>query len=226
MRKSPLQLIFWKSCVTNLSKCIYHYKSKAMKSRLPIGFRKNAYVFTLSESSRDTANGPSMVTSDFKVINVKALLKYLSLKKSCYLPKDCDALYIAPNNDFTLIEFKNSTNARDVKPIDILQKIYDSLIALIELNVIPSLDFSRRHGSFLLVHHLPARRHNVAYINNMANHAQPNDEFAQYKTLRTVADKGFLFSSGKIQYKDDFEKKVLPYIEKDVSILNIIKSLL
>lgn len=107
----------------------------------------NKHKCTLQKTSRDGYN--AMCQSQLKVINFDKISKdYCKEKHLTCLPKSNDALYIANDGSWHFIEFKNGS----IDKADIFRKIYDSIIMLLELGIIPNLDFARQNISYILVY--------------------------------------------------------------------------
>lgn len=115
--------------------------------KLPAPLKKN--ICTLEKSSMDTTNKKTMCNSPLKVVNFdKIPNEYSRGKRWIGVPKSNDALYIDINGKWHFIEFKNGTVRKD----EIYRKLYDSLIMLIEWNVIPDFDFVRKNIDYILVY--------------------------------------------------------------------------
>lgn len=103
-------------------------------SKLPKVLKK--YLCTMTRASKDITNDEAMCESNITVINFdKIPNEYTRGKGWRGVPKSNDALYIDDDNKWFFVEFKNGTIHKE----DIYRKIYDSLIMLIELKIIPDL---------------------------------------------------------------------------------------
>lgn len=86
------------------------------------------------------------------------------------MPCSNDALYVQDKNHWFFFEFKNG----NIDATQIYRKIYDSIIMLLEMNVIPNIDFSRKHIEYYLVYNQrktmePAREKIYAQLYEQAN---------------------------------------------------------
>lgn len=196
-----------------------------MLNRLPAGLRKQSYIATLGSTSKDPSRAPSKppCASNFNVVKLENIFIDLSQAIRCHKPKDCDALYIAPNGDFALIEFKNTNNPCAT---EILQKLYDSLIALIELKIIKDIQFARERGCFVLVYHPDSQDEkeiNSSYMSRQGG--GPKQSSQKFRYLNDLLDKGYVLKAGAIQSFESFNSILVPLIEKDSSILNAVSTL-
>lgn len=104
---------------------------------------------TLKEASWDDADKSFMCESVLEVIDFDKIPKEYCRRLRCPgLPKSNDTLYVSLENDWYFIEFKNGT----VNKADVYRKIYDSIIMLIELKIIPDFQFVRDHIRYILVY--------------------------------------------------------------------------
>lgn len=104
---------------------------------------------TLQKASEDDARNLFMCESTLGVIDFDKIPKEYCRKLNCSAPpKSNDALYISLENDWYFIEFKNGT----VEKADVYRKIYDSIIMLMELEIIPDFQFVRKHIHYILVY--------------------------------------------------------------------------
>lgn len=139
---------------------------------LPEIFSK--HICTLKKASEDTTNKNPMCGSDIRVINFDRIPnEYARGRGWGGVPKSNDALYISSQGMWYFIEFKNG----NIEKEDIYRKIYDSLIMLIDLKVIPDFSFVREKINYILVYNAdkygripksPAREANYAYIQRLA----------------------------------------------------------
>lgn len=121
--------------------------TEAVINNLPELLRK--HLCTLKKASMDTTNRQAMCESKIMVVNFdKIPNEYASGRGWSGVPKSNDALYIDTKNKWFFVEFKNGT----VKKDEIYRKIYDSLIMLVELGLIPNLDFARNNINYILVY--------------------------------------------------------------------------
>ena len=116
-------------------------------NELPEELKK--HVCKLKKASKDDSNSEAMCESFLKVIHFDKISKEYSVKRGLRnLPKSNDALYIDIYGKWYFIEFKNGLVEKD----DIYRKLYDSLIMLMELGVIPDFDFIRKNIRYILVY--------------------------------------------------------------------------
>ena len=116
-------------------------------SKLPKVLKK--YLCTMTRASKDTTKDEAMCESNITVINFdKIPNEYTRGKGWRGVPKSNDALYIDDDNKWFFVEFKNGTIHKE----DIYRKIYDSLIMLIELKIIPDFEFARQNITYILVY--------------------------------------------------------------------------
>lgn len=117
---------------------------------LPDLFREN--IKTLKETSSDDSdkyNIKYMTESDLNVISFDDVIKkYMKDKHFNSFIFSNDALYITENGTWIFIEFKNGKIHKD----EIYRKIYDSIIMLIEKNIITSFDKVRKDFEDILVY--------------------------------------------------------------------------
>lgn len=116
-------------------------------NKLPDIFKTN--LCTLKKASQDTCNNILMCESVIKVINFDRIPKEYAKDKGWRgVPKSNDALYIDENGKWYFIEFKNG----EVKKEEVYRKVYDSLIMLIEMKIVPDYNFCRKHIRYYLVY--------------------------------------------------------------------------
>lgn len=102
---------------------------------------------TLKKTSKDDSNKAYMTQSSIEVIDFDKIPKEFSRGKGwkC-VPKSSDALYI-DSSSWTFIEFKNG----DIEKSDVHRKIYDSIIMLLELKILPDFEYVRKNIRYILV---------------------------------------------------------------------------
>ena len=104
---------------------------------------------TLKRASEDDSKGEYMTQSLLEVINFDKIPNEFARGKGWPgVPKSSDALYI-DSSSWTFIEFKNG----DVDKTDVHRKIYDSILMLLELGIIPDFDYVREHINYIVVCH-------------------------------------------------------------------------
>lgn len=102
---------------------------------------------TLKRTSRDDSNNEYMTESTLEVVHFDKVPNKFSKGRGWHgVPKSNDALYIDPPS-WTFIEFKNG----GVDKSDIYRKIYDSILMLLELKIVPDMDFVRKNMKYILV---------------------------------------------------------------------------
>lgn len=132
------------------------------------------HICTLKRASLDDTNRTFMCESEIKVIHFDKIPKdYARGRGWNGVPSSNDALYISSQGKWYFIEFKNGT----VKKEQIFRKLYDSLIMLIELGIIPDIGFIRDNINYILVYNSnktdkiqtsTGRIANYSYIFNLA----------------------------------------------------------
>ena len=106
------------------------------------------HICSMKKVSLDGTNNINMCDSQIKVINFdKVPNEYSRGKGWPNVPASNDALYINDDKKWYFIEFKNGK----VNKADIFRKLYDSLIMLIELGIIPGFQFVRENVIYILV---------------------------------------------------------------------------
>jgi hypothetical protein len=133
------------------------------------------HTATMKKVSRDESNNIYMSDSELKVINFDRIPnEYCRGKGWSCVPNSNDALYIDINSNWYFIEFKNGR----IDTAKIYRKIYDSIIMLIDMDIIPNLEFSRKNIEYILVYEpskLPkvqaskSRTENASYLLKLAN---------------------------------------------------------
>ena len=124
------------------------------------------YFTTLKRASYDQANNEYMTESSLEVINFDKVPNEFSRGKHwAGVPKSNDALYI-DSPLWTFIEFKNARDGK-LDQVDIYRKIYDSIMMLLELGIVPDMDFVRNHIGYILVCRAKKPK-NLAVIHNYA----------------------------------------------------------
>lgn len=105
------------------------------------------HFVTLKRASLDKEKNEYMTESTIEVINFDKIPKeYARGKGWLGVPKSNDALYM-DSSSWTFIEFKNGS----IDKVDVYRKIYDSIIMLIDLKIVPDFDFVRNNISYILV---------------------------------------------------------------------------
>ena len=116
-------------------------------NKLPTVLKDN--ICTLRKASLDKTKGESMCESSIRVVNFdKIPNEYARGKGWKGVPKSNDALYITSENKWYFIEFKNGS----IDYEDLYRKIYDSIIMLMELDIVPNFEFVRQNVQYILVY--------------------------------------------------------------------------
>lgn len=170
---------------------------------------------TLKTVSKDKSNGIFMTESKIRVVNFDKLPKVYARGKGWpFMPKSNDALYVDDDQWF-FIEFKNGEVEKD----DIYRKLYDSLIMLIELDVISGFQFSRSNINYILVYNSQkyprcqeskSRKAGFDYIMNLAK--------MEERLFGMELFEGYLFKKVHTYTKELFESEFVAVMEsKEVS---------
>jgi hypothetical protein len=166
----------------------------------------------LSKASLDSTNRIAMTESKLEVINFdKIPNEYARGKGWAAIPKSNDALYISTDRQWFFIEFKNGSI--DLK--DLYRKIYDSIIMLLELEIIPDFGFVRENCHYILVY-------NSRKYGKLAN-SKSRDSFGEYIFKRANTEEKlfeieklnqYLFKETHTYTKELFEEKFVKIMEK------------
>lgn len=133
------------------------------------------------------------------------------MKKCAVLPRSNDALYIDADHQWYFIEFKNGTVEKD----DIFRKIYDSLIMLIEIGIIPDFAFGRDFIHYILVYNgekydkvqsSPSRDMTFSYIRGLAK--------TEKKLFGIDKLEGYLLKAVHTYTKELFEEQFVQPMEQ------------
>lgn len=174
------------------------------------------HISTLKRISYDDKNSIYMCESDMKVINFDKIPKVYSRGKGWpAVPTSNDALYITTDEKWYFIEFKNGS----VDKSNIYRKIYDSLIILIELGILPDFNFVRENAHYILVYNsekysrIPkseSRDSNFAYIQRLSKKEEKLFEIGKFEK--------YLFKETHTYTKELFiQNFVLPMQEQENS---------
>lgn len=185
-----------------------------IKNKLPEILQK--YICSIKKVSVDNSRNKPMTDSWLEVVNFDKIPSEYSRGKGwkC-VPCSNDALYIAVDSEWYFIEFKNGS----IDKADIYRKIYDSLIMMIELGVIPNIQFVRNNVNYILVYNSDkylkvqeskSRNENYIYILNLA------------KSERRLFDvdkfEGYLFKGTHTYDEDEFRRLFIELMEKQENI--------
>lgn len=173
-----------------------------------------AHICTLKKSSMDTTNKIPMCESILKVVNFdKIPNEYARGRGWSSVPKSNDALYIDVQKQWFFIEFKNGEIHKD----EIYRKLYDSIIMLIELGIIPDFDFVRKNINYVLVYNEGkmekgqqslARDQNYGYFMSLAKQEKrlfDIDKFEKYLFNETHTYTQNLFEDNFVRLKEKEE---------------------
>ena len=104
------------------------------------------YICTLKKASMDTTNKEPMCESSIKVVDFDKIPNEFARGKGWRgVPKSNDALYIDIKGIWHFIEFKNGNVYKD----EVVRKIYDSIIMLVEWGIIPDYEFVRKNINYI-----------------------------------------------------------------------------
>lgn len=170
------------------------------------------HICTLKKASRDDTNHQEMCKSQLKVVDFDKIPKeYARGRGWRVVPKSNDALYISPEEKWYFIEFKNGS----INSSEIYRKLYDSLIMLLELKILPDFEYIRRYIQYILV-----------YNSGKQERIQPSegrDETYGYFLNRAKTEKKlfgiekleqYLFSETHTYSKSDFENNFVKAMEE------------
>lgn len=172
----------------------------------------NGHTCSLKEASFDTTNKYSMTKSMLKVVHFDKIpneyARYLGLKGK---PASNDALYISADKKWYFIEFKNGS----VDKSDVFRKIYDSIIMLVEMGIIPNFQFVRDNVRYILVYNSDKYRKiqkslNRDKINNYSLERAKKEE----KLFEIDKLEGYLFEETHTYTKQLFEEKFVIKMEE------------
>lgn len=170
------------------------------------------HICTIKKASLDDTNSTSMSDSLLKVINFdKIPNEYSRGKKWPYVPASNDALYIDADAKWYFIEFKNGS----IDKSNLFRKIYDSLIMLIDLNIIPDFKFIRENINYILVYN--SEKHPLAQKSeNLHNNYSYIFKLAQTEEKLFDIDKfeKFLFKETHTYNKELFKSKFVNRMEE------------
>ena len=176
-------------------------------NKLPDIFK--ARISNKKKASYDNENHVYMSESQMKVILFDKIPKSYAKNTNCpNVPASNDALYMSKDDDWYFIEFKNGS----VDKADLYRKIYDSLIILLELGLMPDYSCIRGTVNYILVYNSEkygkiqaskARDMNFDYIMRLSD--QEEQLFGVEKF------EGYLFKTTHTYTKRLFEKNfVIP----------------
>lgn len=175
------------------------------------------YICTINRASLDDSRKEPMTESKLKVINFDKIPNEYSRGRGwAYVPCSNDALYITNKQEWYFIEFKNGS----IEKGGLYRKIYDSLIMLIELGVIPDFQYVRDNLNYILVYNSEkypqiqkseSRSENYSYILNLAKTEKRLFEIDKFE--------GYLFKKTHTYDKDEFSEKFIEPMEKQEGLV-------
>lgn len=165
---------------------------------------------TLKNISFDKTNKESLCVSSKNIINFdKVCDNYKKIKKINGVPKSNDGLWISEDN-MTFIEFKNG-NLDNHAWYELLQKNYDSLLILFDINfenrekiLQNNLSFSREFIDYILVYNKDKNPH--SQIHNSI-YKKSGDV-----VYRLQSQEGYLFHKVKMMDSEEFMNQIEPLI--------------
>lgn len=177
--------------------------------QLPKIFQDN--ICTIKNCSLyDKPNRKFMCDSQLTAINFDRIPKYYSQGKGwAAMPKSNDALYIKNHTEWYFIEFKNGTIRSD----DIYQKIYDSILILLDLKLIPDLDFCRQNIHYILVYNKNKFKDKSQSLQTVHAHTQ-NLAKGEQKLFDLANIQGRLFAQTHTYTLEEFTEHFLIPIEE------------
>lgn len=177
------------------------------------------HICTLKKASTDTTNDYSMCDSLIEVVNFDKLPNEYSRGRGWNsVPNSNDALYIDIEDKWYFIEFKNGSIHKE----EIYRKMYDSLIMLIELNIIPDFNFIRENIKYILVYNgekygkqiqkAPSRDKSYNYFMKLAQQEE--------KLFGIDKFEGYLFNETHTYTQGLFEDKFIKLKEQEEGIVS------
>ena len=172
------------------------------------------HITTLKKSSWDKQKREYMCESKMKVINFDKIPKAYNRGKGwSILPKSNDALYIDVKGQWYFIEFKNGS----INSGEIYEKLFDSIVMLLDEKIIPDIQFVRDNINYILVYNsnkygkvanYPARESIYRYTFERAEEEEKLfdiDKFEQYLFKATHTYTPSLFEKNFILPKEHEE---------------------
>ncbi len=183
-------------------------------SNLPDIFRN--HICTLRKASLDDSNKCNMCESTLNVIHFdKIPNEYCRGKGWSSVPKSNDALYICADGTWYFVEFKNGS----IDKSSLFRKLYDSIIMLIDLNIIPDFEFSRNTVNYILVYNSnkyptvqesESRTESFSYILRLAHKEEKLFDVENFEK--------YLFKETHTYSKEIFESNFVKLMELDEGI--------
>jgi len=175
------------------------------------------HICTIKRASLDDSRKETMTESKLKVINFDKIPNEFSRGRGwAYVPCSNDALYITNERKCFFIEFKNGS----IEKSGLYRKIYDSIIMLIELGVVPDFQYIRDNFNYILVYNSEkcpqiqkseSRSENYSYILNLAKTEKRLFEIDKFE--------GYLFKKTHTYDKEEFEDKFIEPMERQEGLV-------
>ena len=175
------------------------------------------HICTINRASLDDSRKEPMTESKLKVINFDKIPNEYSRGRGwAYVPCSNDALYITNEREWFFIEFKNGS----IEKSGLYRKIYDSLIMLKELGVVPDFQYVRDNFNYILVYNSEkypkiqkseSLRENYSYILNLAKTEKRLFEIDKFE--------GYLFKKTHTYDKEEFDEKFIKQMERQEGIV-------
>ncbi|MBR3602494.1 MAG: hypothetical protein IKL49_09280 [Lachnospiraceae bacterium] len=175
------------------------------------------YICTLKKASMDTTNKEPMCESSIKVVDFDKIPNEFARGKGWRgVPKSNDALYIDIKGIWHFIEFKNGNVYKD----EVVRKIYDSIIMLVEWGIIPDYEFVRKNINYILVYNEGKHEKIQKSLSREQTYGYFMELAAEEEKLFEV-DKleGYLFNETHTYTQSLFEKHFILAREKEEGII-------
>ncbi|MFA6941081.1 MAG: hypothetical protein WCQ54_08900 [Clostridiaceae bacterium] len=173
------------------------------------------HICTLKKSSFDDCNSINMCESSLKVVDFDKIPNEYSRGKGwANVPKSNDALYIN-DNGWYFVEFKNGS----IDKSEIYRKLYDSVIILISLNIIPNMEFVRTKIEYILVYNSnkypkiqdsQSRSNTFSFILERAKIEEKLFDIDKFEK--------YIFKATHTYSKEEFTEKFIKLMEKNEGI--------
>jgi hypothetical protein len=106
---------------------------------------------TLESTSKDSDNSDKMTACQNIAVNIDKLKDHFARNMGLEeFPKSCDALYMTPQKEFFMIEFKNGRIGKR-ECYEIREKVFESLLMLSE-KFVETIKYMRDNMNFILVY--------------------------------------------------------------------------
>lgn len=184
-----------------------------MRDDIEINELLKTHLCTLKKASKDNNRNEYMTESKIKVVDFDKIPKeYCKRMKIQNLPCSNDALYISKDNVWYFIEFKNGS----VDAAEIYRKFYDSILILVEMGVIPDLQFAREHIVFILVYNskIYPKNQNSQGREQTFNFIRNRAEVEQ-KLFKVYKFENYLCQEAHTYSKEIFHKKFTEQMEEE-----------